>query len=133
MCFTSKKIYPSKAVAENALVNCLRTAEKEFRVYKTLKKEKSSGKLTYLSPIYHFKYKKGYRYDETLQLFVGKGYTNDEYLIRGTVGLHSHKWCRNTYRSFPSMYEVVEMYIPEGATYMVGLDNDIISSALIWY
>lgn len=103
-------------------------AKKEIKVHKVLCFENNK----YYSPYRGMKYQKGFHYTNnkfTKDIF----FCIDRWYLNINAGLHSFVFGKIPPQYSSTSYKVVEMYIPKGAKYFLGTNNEIVSDNLIWY
>ena len=101
-------------------------AKKDIPVYKVLT-------ITNEPPYYcRFKYKQGFRYTEK-KLGIVVEVHGQYYKLIGKRGLHAclNKKAAAAHTQYSD--KIVKMYIPKGAKYYKGIDDDVITTDLVWY
>lgn len=139
MCLTIPKIYTLTNVGQKEAQEDIKQekhvkiAKKEIKVYKILR---TSGK----SPYIDFKYDKRWWYN-VKKFKYAKDYSWSTFNIVVYDGLHAFITKKAAKLHFKKYfyclqlknYQIVEMYIPKGAKYILGTDDEIVTTDLIWY
>jgi len=123
--------YKTRKEARNAKIELVKIAKKDIPVYKVLEHKDQK----YLSPYQAMEYEKGYRYDEKqfrISLIKPRLFKNF-WRLEGHIGLHCYNSLKAAHDSRGSWEKVIRMYIPKGAKYVEGMDNQIMSESLVWY
>jgi len=131
MCLDVKKIFSNRREAQEFSKKPF-IARKEIEVYKIL--QKSGG----LSLYKCFKYEKGWQYFSKFSFNILKLGAKD-WNLSVSEGLHFFTNEERAKRSIrnggahPSFYKIVKMYIPKGAKYFRGDNEDIVTNTIIYY
>lgn len=130
MCLTLSKKFRSKKAAELAFSNPL-IATEDIVVFKKLSKRKRKAGIVFSAPYQNFLYEKGTHYYQEGYDFTSRiTKSGRSYELQIYEGLHAKTTAAAT--RFTNGNITIEMIVPKGSKYFLGINNDIVSNNLIW-
>lgn len=131
MCLTAKQYFKTKKATLEAGKGTL--AKEDIIVYKALSK-RTDG--TIMTPYQNFPFEKGNEYYQDDRKLGARARKVSVSPITWKLVIHSGLHACTTKEEAQRKYRadiVAEMIIPKGARYVIGNDEDIVSTRLIWY